>query len=366
MPKTTDKRQLESKTKFTGMKIKARNGQMMKCIEYINSKNLTVRFEDGTIRYNVYRCSFLKGSVQNPNCLCTNTNKTKIEQAKKKYIGMKVRAKNGMMMECIDYADANNITIRFENGDIRTNIGCTEFKTGQVREDKKRKYIGIKVRAKNGQIMECIDYIKSNNITVKFEDNTVVYNLQVKPFLEGNVRNPNRPHPLIKRNERLNKQFTLKNGETVRVIEYETYKNVTVESSDGSISKTTWYNLTHGTVAGATYPSRKNHFGEKYSSPYGIYCEITGLTEQSYELTWEDGYKSTSELKSIQNKTARHPALKKDKKIAFPYRGYICRFVFDNGSGYYYACSCPKCGFDQILSAKEMLKLHKCKNIRKS
>ena len=218
----------------------------------------------------------------------------------------------------------------------------------------------MKIRAINGQMMKCIEYIGNRDITIQFDDGTIVYHQTVGQFTKGTVRNPNRPHPLLKKEKRKNAVFTLKNGETATVIDYKTADDVTVKLSNGSILKTNWYALEHGKAIGTQYESRTRHFGEQYQTKYGIYCKITGLTEQSYQITWEDGNTSNSELNNIINGTSKHPMLKRDKKITFAYHNYMCKFIYNDDSDYYYICSCPKCGYDNILTAKEMLKPHKC------
>lgn len=43
---------------ITGMTLRMNNGQLATVIEYKNSKNMTIKFEDGTIKENVYKVHF--------------------------------------------------------------------------------------------------------------------------------------------------------------------------------------------------------------------------------------------------------------------------------------------------------------------
>lgn len=304
MPKTRDSKNIASRNKFIGMTVIASNGQQMECIDYKNVYDITVRFEDGTIIDHAYKSSFLKGHIKNPNKPCRNNNIAKARIARSKYIGMKVKAKSGLMMECIDYVDSRNITVRFDNGMTRSNIGVTEFLQGQVRENKSQKYVGMTaVSRNNGQLMKCTQYFGNRNITVEFDDGTVVYNKAIASFLKGTIRNPN-----VLRINKFREDHTgdinhTRQGYLVTVTEYKDAGNMTVEFKDGLTKKTTLAAFKDGAIA---YP------------------------------------------------------LSQDMKRPFAYGRYISQFVFKDENHAYYACKCPKCGFDQILSAKEMINEHIC------
>ena len=304
MPKTSDKRNLANREKLIGMKIKASNGQMMICTDYNGVYDMTVKFEDGTVVEHVYKCSFLRGNVKNPNKPCRNNNVVRHSVARDRYIGMKVLAKNGMEMECIDYLDYSNITVRFDNGMLRTNVGVTEFLQGLVRENKHQRYVGTKVTSKNdGQVMECIEYFSNTNITVRFEDGTIVYNKPVSSFLKGTIKNPNVPRKSKFKEDHKGEESITSQGYRVTIIEYNNSSDMTVQFTDGFMKKASLASFKSGSIG---YP------------------------------------------------------LSQDLKRPFAYNGYTAQFVFKDCNHAYYACSCPKCGFDEILTASEMLIKHEC------
>ena len=249
MGKTKDRRNLETKKKMLGMTVKASNGQVMECIDYVNSSDLTVRFEDGTVIEHVYKCSFLKGTVKNPNQPCRNNNLKKSQIARDKYVGMKIQAKNGMLMECTEYFDAGNITVQFENGSVRTNVGVTEFLQGLVRENKQQKYVGMKVKAFNGQMMECVAYNGSRDLTIKFEDGTVVEHKTVAMFLHGTVKNPNVPRVSKLKEDHTGEQNYTNQGYLITIAEYKDSSDVTVKFGDGLTKKTNLASFRNGGVA---------------------------------------------------------------------------------------------------------------------
>lgn len=75
--------------------------------DYIDSKNVTVTYEDGTIRENlayvVIKAVLYKIKKQNNGCLNDR-------------IGLKNTMKNGMMATITDYRNSNDIDIVFEDG----------------------------------------------------------------------------------------------------------------------------------------------------------------------------------------------------------------------------------------------------------
>ena len=304
MPKTCDRRNIENKKKFIGMCVVASNGQQMRCIDYKGVYDLTVQFEDGYVANHVYKCSFVRGTVKNPNKPCRNNNIAKARIAREKYIGMQVKATNGMNMTCVDYVDSHNITVKFDNGMTRTNVGVNEFLQGLVRENKVQRYVGMQTTSKNnGQMMECVEYFSSTNVTVKFDDGTIVYNKPISSFLNGTIKNPN-----VRRISKFKEDHTgetniTRQGYFVTVVEYKDAEDLTVQFNDGMTKKTTLAAFKRGAIG---YP------------------------------------------------------LSQDLKRPFRYNDYLAQFVFKNTDHAYYACKCTKCGFDDILSAKEMLEQHVC------
>lgn len=58
-------------------------------------------------------------------------------------------------------------------------------------KSKKDEYLGTIIMNNQGHVMKIIDYINNTNITVIFEDNTVVYNRSLSEFRSGRIKNPN-------------------------------------------------------------------------------------------------------------------------------------------------------------------------------
>ena len=91
-------------------------GMKMKIIAYRNSKDMDVKFEDGTIVEHVRYKEFLIGHIENPNFTVKELNKKKIFE--NKFLGKTFKHKNGLEFEVIDYKDSLNLTVKFKDGYI--------------------------------------------------------------------------------------------------------------------------------------------------------------------------------------------------------------------------------------------------------
>ena len=93
-------------------------------IEYINATDIAVRFKDGTVVKHKTYDSFLKGKIKNPNF--TNREK-RLNETRMMNCGMKATI--------IEYNNAKDITIKFENGNISKHKTYGAFIRGGI-EDK--------------------------------------------------------------------------------------------------------------------------------------------------------------------------------------------------------------------------------------
>lgn len=96
-------------------------------------------------------------------------------------------------MTIIEYINANNLTIQFEDGMILKNKIYKDFKKGGI-----SKYGQFKDRtgetnfATNGQKITIVKYISKRKIIVEFEDGTQIFSRYAE-FKDGCITNPNIP-----------------------------------------------------------------------------------------------------------------------------------------------------------------------------
>ena len=185
--------------KYLGETTTAKNGQKMKIVKFYTPSNLTIEFEDKTIVTDQTYEHFKTGSIRNPNY---NLQK----QISDKHKGEERIANNGMKMKIIKYNNYLDVDIQFEDGAITRHRKYEEFKKGKIGHPNslrsRAKTINLKNCPKserkdevnimnNGQKAKIIEYFTNKNITVEFEDGTVVKNKKYSRFLEGSIGNPN-------------------------------------------------------------------------------------------------------------------------------------------------------------------------------
>ena len=163
----------------------ANNGLKMTIINYKNSKNVDIQFEDGIIVCHKNYNNFLNGAIEHP-VLETRCAKNASDR-----IGETNNASNGEKITIIEYFGRKNITVQFEDGTILHNCDYSKFKAGKI-----FKPIDYQLRlnetnkASNGQIIKIVAYRSATDIDVEFEDKTIV-NTTYRSFKIGYVKNPN-------------------------------------------------------------------------------------------------------------------------------------------------------------------------------
>ena len=205
-------------------------GETMKIVQYYNNKNVTVRFEDGTERKGVVYARFKKGHVSKPG----------MKHRKKEGRLGEIRKNNaGETMEIVQYDNANNMMVRFEDGTERKGVRYANFKIGRVSKPgmehrKKGGRLG-EVRKNNaGETMQIVQYVNSNNVTVRFEDGTERKRVEYATFKKGTIRKVKSRGRDVKREERLGETNTNSAGETMKIVGYNSCKDITVRFEDGT------------------------------------------------------------------------------------------------------------------------------------
>ena len=204
----------------------------MKCtiIEYFGNKNITVKFKDGTIVKNRAYGDFKKGEIKNLNL--SNKNKS---------IGETRMMNCGMKCTIIEYFGNKNITVKFEDGTIIKNKYYQCFKKGNIANFNLK--INYSERLYETRMMNCgmnatiIEYVNKKNITVQFEDGTIVKNRAYYSFKNSQIAN----HNLNGKNARLYETRMMNCGMKCTIIEYFSVKNITVKFEDGTIVKNRAY-----------------------------------------------------------------------------------------------------------------------------
>lgn len=154
----------------------SKGGMFMKIIACRNHHDIDVQFEDGTIIKNKSYGAFKKGAIKNPNMINSS-------YLKKVREGMVSVANNGMKMKLINYRNAEDIDIQFEDGIIVTNKSFYRFKNGAIKYPVNA--LGEKNISRTGIRMRIYEFRSCSDIDVQFEDGLVVKHKLYKKFKKG-------------------------------------------------------------------------------------------------------------------------------------------------------------------------------------
>lgn len=231
---------------YIGISNLASCGQTMTIIEYVNAHDITVKFEDNTVVKHKSLSNFYRGRIANPNC-------------KLSHLGEWIDSKYGMKATIIAYRHYNDIDVKFDDGYIAYSTNYSSFQKDEVLNKYfvdtygkvnslvvKNERLGQTAKARNGQNITIIEYFDSNNITVKFDDGTIVYNKAYSNFLIGNIRNPNRAVRCKdgngRWNDRTGESTIASNGQRMTIIRYGSGTDIDIQFEDGTIVYNKSYN----------------------------------------------------------------------------------------------------------------------------
>lgn len=300
-----DYRLARNKKVKIGLKnVQRSTGQEYEIIEWNGTKDILVRFEDGT-EVKTSFSAFNAGYVENPNF----TYRDRDRLAKKNsLIGESKTAANGMRMTVLDYDGHDSITVRFEDGQ-KVKCRLSSFRTGYVSH----------------------------------------------PGLVGNaVKNVNR-------NNRVGFEFKTVQGLNGVVLEYGGTTVVKVKLETGLEKVVNWSNVKSGKVFDPDY-TKKTFIGKRYHTQYGIDAEIIHYNNShDIGIRFEDGYENNkTSLATLQKGRVEHPYLPTRVGGVRQYNGMTVKLAFTTNTDRYYICRCSKCEFSECLPVKQMLVPHVC------
>ena len=227
------------------------NMEVIACRKYDDAD---IRFEDGTVIEHISLKHFEDRSIRHPG----------LEHPRfHSRVGETAMATCGQMMTIIAYRGARDIDIRFEDGTVVENKIYAKFREGTIRHPglpRRRKepapitdHTGETGTASDGTPIRIIAFRGYDDIDVEFADGTVSEHRQYTQFTRGEIRNPNAPHGLSKRQSRVGEVRVMKNGLSATIIAYRNNKDVTVRFENGVVRERMCYsNFVKGDISDRT------------------------------------------------------------------------------------------------------------------
>lgn len=174
------------KKKRIGETVITNTGLKATIIEYRNNRDIDVQLETGEVIYNVRYQQFKKGYGLNAN---------RYIRLKDGRVGETHRNNQGMLMTIIAYRSRNDIDIELEDGQILKHREYRNFLKGSIKSVKTytRKQItriGETHTSSNGLLMKIVKYNSSNDMSIEFEDGTIIDSRAYAAFQTGNIAHP--------------------------------------------------------------------------------------------------------------------------------------------------------------------------------
>ena len=188
----------------------------------------------------------------------------------------------GEKMEIIEYVNNSNITVKFEDGTVVSGktYGC--FKDGRINNTNYyQRRIGEENMSKHGQKMKIVAYRSATDIDVQFENGTIVTNKTYRNFQKGTIDNPV---------GRIGESRPSTTGEMMTIIAYRGCHDMDIQFEDGTIvTNKTHQNFMLGEITNPNY-MKNLRLGETNVAKCGLEMKIVEYRScEDLDVEFEDG-----------------------------------------------------------------------------
>ena len=155
----------------------------------------------------------------------------------KRYVGETSISSKGEKMTLIEYHCNTNITIQFEDGTVVKKKSYQNFLNGTIRNPHYNKptHIGETVTNNQNCEMTVIEYRGINDIDVQFSDSTIVKRKTYHAFIKGSIKNPNHKRVRAIKKDRIGETSINRKGLKMTIIAYRGIKDIDVQFEDGTV-----------------------------------------------------------------------------------------------------------------------------------
>lgn len=270
------KGKFKSKSEIIGKRTTSTHGYTLEIIGYRCCTDIDVKIiETGEIRYNTYMSMFNKGTI-NPTHIST-------KYFKKDYINKTFKNSIGLEFIIIDWEKNSSITVEFVIDKFQKKVSIGEILSGHVRHDNynpdlhkaKVKRLGQEKINKQGLRMKIVEYNNANDIIIEFEDG---YKTKTTCFSFDTcvVSNPNYNKSNHKGKSRECEYFYFDYYNLGgKIIKYIDCDNIVFQWDDGCISNTRYSALKRNKV---NHP----HSMYKYNESFFVYLFFNEKEEIVY------------------------------------------------------------------------------------
>ena len=269
----------------------------------------------------------------------------------------------GMEATIIQYKNAMDIDVRFEDGSVVEHKAYGNFKRGGIVNPNIRAF--VKDRLGETQMMNCgmeatiIRYESAKDMDVCFKDGAIVEHRKYDSFKRGEIANPNMK---VSAKNRLGETRMMNCGMKATIIRYGNNGDIDVRFEDRTIAKRKGYgDFKKGKIANPNIKtSAENRLGETWM----MNCEMEATIIRyggcnDIDVRFEDGAVAKHKLYDPFKKSKiAHPSISQ-KDGSKDFHGFICKQGFKDEDRTLYECICKHCGLEDVLTPQEMIEHEK-------
>jgi hypothetical protein len=275
-------------------------------------------------------------------------------------IGETSTSNNGQLMTIINYRKSNDIDVQFEDGSIVMHRTYLCFRKGRIANPNfnpyATKFVGQTHKSNGGQLMTIVAYRTADDIDVKFSDGTVVEHRQMVDFNSGTIKNPNFYQ------HRIGQVSQTADGQTMKIVAYRSSKDIDVQFDDGTIIEHRNYvafvrGLIHNPNCTHHVSQRVCRTGLSKLTHKGLILTISAYRKYKHvDYIFDTGYEVKHRtFEDFEKGKIKHPFPYMIGTVSMDKPAYI-----HNNIGNFY-CHCTKCNIKDILTVEE-IKNHICIN----
>lgn len=187
--RTFKKGALRSKQRYIGLEGISRQGLKMTIVGYRTSSDIDVEFENGVVVHSKHLGSFRDGRIK---CPVNGISHTNLIKKRNQYIGQKTVNAQGIEMTVKDYNGYADITVEFEDGEIKEHVSYDSFRKGSLRHPNYSKisHIGEQYMIRAGLLATIIKGETSKDMAVELNDGTIRTHVSYSCIKTGKIGHP--------------------------------------------------------------------------------------------------------------------------------------------------------------------------------
>lgn len=260
-------------------------GFEMTIVAYRNSKSIDIQFEDGTLVSDRGYGEFIKGFIQHPL-----HSRKKVER-----IGKSALMGHGSLCTIVDYRNAHDLDVMFEDGSVLCGRTYQEFKNGTIMHPNLKgtcvygldSRVGESKIMRNGEKCFIIAYRSATDIDVQFDDGTKVCRRSYFHFQHGSIKNPNNTRRTV---SKVGETKTMNNGLNCTIIKHNSSSDIDVMFENGDIVHHKTYNsFQRGAISSPSFYKQLREGETGLASNLQMMTIIRYHNSENIDVQFDDG-----------------------------------------------------------------------------